>query len=102
MNSQIAGATDRQEQAAQSIKHNVMGIKSTSAEAMAGMQDVEEASRPLKDIALTLGKVTGQIRVECTIIISGLPVSLTLAGTRPAPFIRLQYRLFHVVAYGLC
>ena len=63
MNSQIAGATDRQEQAAQSIKHNVMGIKATSAEAMAGMQDVELASRSLKDIARTLGKVTGQFRV---------------------------------------
>ena len=63
MNSQIAGATDRQEQSAQSIKHNVMGIKSTSAEAMAGMQDVELASRSLKDIARTLGKVTGQFRV---------------------------------------
>ena len=63
MNSQIAGATDRQEQATQSIKHNVMGIKATSAEAMAGMQDVELASRSLKDIARTLGKVTGQFRV---------------------------------------
>ena len=63
MNNQIAAATDRQEHAANSIKDNVMGIKSTSADAMSGMQKVEAASRSLKDIAQTLRKVTGQFRV---------------------------------------
>ncbi len=63
MNNQIAAATDRQEQAANSIKDNVVGIKSTSEDAMAGMHKVEAASNSLKNIAQTLRKVTGQFRV---------------------------------------
>ncbi|WP_430462538.1 methyl-accepting chemotaxis protein [Thalassolituus sp. LLYu03] len=63
MNSQIAAATDRQEQAAHSIKENVMGIRETSASAMSSMHKVEAASRSLSDIASTLRHVAGQFRV---------------------------------------
>lgn len=63
MNSQIAAATDRQEQAAHSIKENVMGIKDTSAAAMSSMHKVEAASRSLSDIAATLRSVAGQFKV---------------------------------------
>ena len=63
MNSQIAAATDRQEQAAHSIKENVIGIRETSASAMSSMHKVEAASRSLTDIASTLRHVAGQFRV---------------------------------------
>ncbi|WP_297004043.1 methyl-accepting chemotaxis protein, partial [Thalassolituus sp. UBA6592] len=63
MNNQIAGATERQEKAAASIKDNVLGIKETSSEAMHSMQKVEEASRSLTTISGTLQSVAGQFRV---------------------------------------
>ncbi len=63
MNSQIASATDHQEQAAHSIKDNVVGIKDTSATAMASMQKVAAASRSLTEIAQTLQRITGQFKV---------------------------------------
>lgn len=63
MNNQIEVVTDRQEQSAQSIKDNVMGIKTSSADAMASMQQVEASSSALTDIAKTLRSVTGQFRV---------------------------------------
>ena len=63
MNTQIADATERQTQAASSIKHNVLGIKETSSEAMTSMQKVEQASRSLSDISNTLQSVAGQFRV---------------------------------------
>ncbi|MEN9465096.1 MAG: hypothetical protein RL217_1277 [Pseudomonadota bacterium] len=63
MNSQIASATNQQEQAANSIKDNVLGIKSTAEETMASIYKVDAASKTLNDIAQTLRKVTGQFRV---------------------------------------
>lgn len=63
MNSQIASATERQEQAAYSIKDNVIGIKDRSEEAMSSMTQVEAASRSLTDISRRLQKVTDQFKV---------------------------------------
>jgi len=63
MNSQIASATERQQQAALSIKDNVVGIKDTSEQAMSSMHKVEAASRALTDISKSLQQVTDQFKV---------------------------------------
>jgi len=63
MNSQIASATERQQEAAYSIKDNVEGIKETSEHAMTSMVKVEAASSALTDISRSLKNVTDQFKV---------------------------------------
>lgn len=63
MNSQIASATERQQQAAYSIKDNVVGIKETSEVAMSSISKVEASSRSLTDISQSLQHVTDQFKV---------------------------------------
>lgn len=62
INHQIAQTTESQEQAAQSIRENVVGIRDNSESALASMQSVENASRALADISQTVQDVSHQLR----------------------------------------
>ncbi len=63
MNAQIATVIDQEQQSISNIKDNVLGIESTSNEAMKGMQQVEASSRALTNIADAIRHVTSQFRV---------------------------------------
>lgn len=63
MNAQIATVIDQEQQSISNIKDNVLGIETTSSEAMKGMQQVEASGRALTNIADAIRHVTGQFRV---------------------------------------
>lgn len=63
MNSDIASATEHQQQAALSIKDNVVEIKHRSEEAMSAVHQVEAASESLTSISKSLQTVTDQFKV---------------------------------------
>lgn len=62
INHQIAQATENQEQAAQSIRQNVVGIRDNSELALTSMQSVENSSRSLANISSTVQNVISQMR----------------------------------------
>lgn len=62
INHQIAQTTESQEQAAQSIRQNVVGIRDNSELAQASMQNVENASHALSDISRTVQHVAQQFK----------------------------------------
>lgn len=63
MSSQIAKVIDQEQQSISTIKDNVMGIESTSEEAMKGMGQVAASSGSLNNIAEAIRYVTGQFKV---------------------------------------
>lgn len=63
MNAQIARVIEQEQNSINTIKDNVIGIETTSDNAMKGMQQVEASSQSLNNIAEAIRYVTGQFRV---------------------------------------